>query len=213
MALTTQFLNLTMESQFAMPVAFRQANATKIAYRFLEKFAGYGLRSSAITQDVGDALFNYGVIIQLFNGSANFALRAEKFTANFQNLRTDEDLNIVFDCLVKSHESLFDRKIVANDLQAHIHAVFPQEGEREKFLARYAQPDKGIQSAGLVVYGRSDPWQREIRLQVERSNLFPTGLFVSLQTAHEGLISRHIIDDISKACGTLLEKTGLTFTK
>lgn len=200
-----------MESHFAVPIPFRQANTSKVAFRFLEKFSGYGLRSSAITQNIRGALFDYDISIHLFNGSANLTLTAEKFSASFQNARTNEDLHIVLDCIVKSHESLFDRKIVTTELQGHLHALLPQEIDRQTFLAKNIPHVSGISAAGVIVYGKCDPWQREIRLQVDRSNTFPNGLYINWQTAYEGLINRASLENVSTACGNMLEKIGFTF--
>lgn len=79
---------------------------------------------------------------------------------------------------------------------------------------RFANPAKQIVHGGAIVNVLCKGWPQEIRMTVERSLVFPEGIFFTWQTTFsEKKLSRDVLKTLDDACEEAAGKIDLVFAK
>jgi hypothetical protein len=212
--ITTRICGVTIETLFKKAVLFKDAHCDDCSQKCLEAFASYGLRPTQIVVRSGDQTFNYDLSFSLFNGNGTFRISAEKLDVSLQNATTEKDVDIVQDCIAKVYEHVPLPEINNTSISATAHATFPSIQEMQQYLLRYANPAKQIVAGGTIAYILCQNWPEEIRLTVEKSLVYPEGLFLAWSTVHrENKISRDVLKNAKEAFENSLTKLDLTVQK
>jgi len=210
--ITTRICGVTFESFFKKAVLFKDAHCDNSAQKCLEAFASYGLKPTQVFVRTGDQTFNYDLSFSLFNSNGTFKISAEKMDFSLQNATNDKDLEIVQDCLAKVYEHVPLPEINYTSISATAHATFPSVQEMEKYLRQYANPTKQIVAGGTIAYIVCQNWAEEIRLMIDRSLVYPEGLFLAWSTIYrENKPSREVLRYVKEAFENAMPKFDLTF--
>jgi hypothetical protein len=210
--ITTKIFGVTFESFFKKAVLFKESHLDEIAQKSLEAFAGYGLIPKQISVRSGDQTFNYELSFSLFNGNGTFRIFAEKLEMVFQNGASDQDLEIVQDCIAKIYEHVPLPEINNTLISANAHATFPSVDELTTFLQRYSNPTKQVISGGVIAYVICTNWKEEIRFTIDKSLVFLTGLFLAWSTTYSsGKPTRDVLVGAREAFAESVTKFDLTF--
>jgi hypothetical protein len=212
--ITTKNCGVTFESFFKKAILFKEAHLDEIAQKALEAFASYGLKPAQIVVRSGDQTFNYELSFSLFNGNGTFRISAEKLEVLLQNATGDKDLEIVHDCIAKIYEHVPLPEISSTLISANAHATFPSVEELQQYQLKFANPEKQIVTGGIIAYVRCQNWKEEIRLAIDKSLAFPTGLFLAWSTTYrDSKPSRVVLNCVKEAFEESATKFGLTFPK
>ena len=212
--ITSRVVGVTVESFFKKPVLYRDAHCEDTAQRCFEAFSSYGLRASQIAIRVGDVGFNYEVSFNIFNGNGTFKISSEKLEMHFQGATGEKDVELVIDCIAKLYEHVPLPEISNTLITGNAHATASSGEAVQQYLVRYADPAKQIVRGGIIAYIACEKWKDEIRLAVEKSVVFPEGLFLIWSTNFsEGKLSRDVLTTLSDACNEAAAKLDLIFSK
>ncbi len=212
--ITTKVCAVAFESFFTKAVLFKDARCDEVSQKCLEAFASYGLRPPQIAVRSGDQIFNYELSFSLFNGNGTFRISAEKLDVSFQNAVNDKDLEILEDCVAKIYEHVPLPEINNTSISANAHACFDSIETMQQYLLKYADPTKQIVSGGTIAYILVQNWTEEIRLMLDRSLVYPAGLFLMWTTIYRGnKISRDVLKSVKDVFQQSVLKLDLTFPK
>lgn len=212
--ITTKICAILLESFFKKAALFKDAHCDEMAQKCQEAFASYGLRPTQIFVKSGDQAFNYDVSFSLFNGNGTFKISAEKVDVHLQNATSDKDLEIVEDCIAKVYEHLPLPEINSTLITANAQTTMSSVEELQKYLQKFANPAKRIVSGGAIVNVLCEKWPQEMRVTVERSIVFPAGLFLTWSTTHPGnKLSRDVLKKMREALEESVTKLDLSFPK
>jgi len=212
--ITTQFCDVTSQSSFKKAVLFKDAHFDEVAEKCLESFGSYGLRATQINVRSGDRTFRYELAFSLFNGNGKFKISAEKFECEFHNVITDKDVEVVQDCLAKVYEQVPLPEVVNSLVSVTAHATLPSMESLQKYLLVFAKPERQIVSGGTIVHVLCQNWAQEVKLTVERSMVYPAGLFLAWSTTcPQKKLSRDDLKNIGLAFEESATKLDLTFAR
>jgi hypothetical protein len=210
--LTTRILGVSFESLFKKATLQRDAHCDDAAQRCLEAFGSYGLRAAQIALRLGDSVFNYDLSLALFGGNCTFKLSAEKVEMQFQNANSEKDMEVVIDCISKAYEHVPLPEITSTHVTANAHATADSVEAMQQYLMGYANPPKGIVRGGTIAYVLCNNWPEEIRLTLDRSLVFPDGLFLTWSTTIPGgKPSRDALRVVKEAFEEAIMKLDLAF--
>jgi hypothetical protein len=205
-----QQLNVSVEMLFANPIPYRAADLDGFSQKALASFREYGLGALHIFQREGDRLYDYDVTFSLFNRNGNFRLASEKLIVVLQNARGEADVALIKAALLKITECLTVADVTENIINSTSQAVFSTKEERDEFLSNLAHTREGLSCGGVVYYGKFEPSPSEMRFQIDRSGVFPEGVFLSWMSAVKGRLTGQLLTDTAGAFGSILAKFGLT---
>ncbi len=212
--ITTRVLSVTIESSFKNPTLYKDAHCDDTAQKCLEAYSSYGLKASQIVIKTGDFGFNYEVSFTLFNGNGAFKISAERLEIYFQNATGEKDVELVADCIAKLYEHVPMPEIITTSVNGNAHASAASVEVAQQYLSRFADPTKQVVRGGAIAYIVTKNWKEEIRLTIDKSLLFPEGLFLTWSTNFsEGKLSREVLRTLGEACNEAAEKLDLTFPK
>ena len=210
----TKVCGVTIESFFKKAILFKNAHCDDVPQKCLEAFASYGIKPTQIIVRSGDQTFNYDLSFSLFNGNGTFKISAEKLDISLQNATTEKDLEVVKDCIAKVYEHVPLPEINNTSISVTAHATFPSIEEMQHYLLKYANPAKQIVAGGTIAYIHCSDWAEEIRLMIDKSLVYPEGLFLMWSTVYRGnKISRDVLKNIEEAFDNSVTKLDLTFPK
>ena len=193
----SQQLNVSVEMLFPKAVPFRMAQIELFAENALERFREYGLAPLQIFQRDGNGLFDYDISFWLFNGNGLFRLTAEKLFVQIQNARSPNDLSIIKACLLKAVECLPKTEVRDNLVAVTNQSTFASKEERDKFLGQFADTKRGITYGGVVYYERIEAALNEFRFQIDRSAVYPEGIFLSWNGVVKAKLTEQTLDSLS----------------
>ena len=182
----TQFAEITVEAFFTTAPLLKEAMLDEIAKRSVEAFGSYGLRPAQILVRGSDQPFGFELTFSLFNGNGTFGVSSERMRFHCQNITGHKDLEVVQDCLAKCFEHLPLPEIGQTIFSGNAQTLASSIGEANDYLLKLASPANHIVQAGVVAYIRIPKWEEEIRLAVDRSVVYPGGLFLLWTTAYKG---------------------------
>ena len=212
--ITTKICGVSFESFFQKVILFKDAHCDEVAQKSLEAFVSYGLKPTQISVRGGDQTFNYELSFSLFNGNGTFRISAEKVDIILQNATSDKDLEIVQDCIAKIYEHVPLPEINNTLISATAHATFPSVDEFQQYLRKFADPPKDIVSGGIIAYVHCQNWKEEIRITIDKSLVFPAGLFLAWSTScRDGKPSRDVLQNVKEAFMGSVTKFDLSFPK
>ena len=204
-----QNLSVSLEVVFSTPISFSPAKLSAVASALIEQFTGYGLKPSAISQNIGDQLFNYELAFSLFNNQGQFRLTGERLFANIQNARTDTDVKTLIDALVRVQKCLPPDTACRTNFQAVAHAAFANENDYSKFFAPFIDSSADIVDGGRLVFIKEASWPSKVRLSIERSIMFQNSVFITWWAEEAGMVDLEKIKEIADKFGKSLQKVGL----
>lgn len=212
--ITTRVLGVTIESLFKKPALYKDAHCDDTAQKCFEAYSSYGLKASQISIRMGDFGFNYEVSFSLFNGNGTFKITSEKLELHFQNATGEKDVELVADCVARLYEHVPLPEIITTSITGNAHATAGSIEAAQQYLLRYANPAKQVVRGGAIAYMLCKNWKDEIRLTVDKSLVFPEGLFLVWTTSFsEGKLTREVLKTLEDACTEAAEKLDLTFPK
>jgi hypothetical protein len=211
--LTARIVNFNFDIFFKTPVMYKNAHCDQAAQRAFEAFASYGLRPTHIAVRRGDEVFNFDISFPLLNGNATFKLTSEGGEIRIQNAASETDLEIVVDCVAKFYEHVPLPEINFTAISVSAQTTAPSIEAARTYLEQYANAAKGVSSAGVIAYGANVlGWPDEIRLAVDRSIMFPDGLFLVWTTRFgSSKITREVLKLADSAFRQFAENLDLEF--
>lgn len=212
--ITPQVCDVTCQSFFKKAILFNDARCGEVAQKCLEAFTSYGLRANQIDARNGDQTFKYELSFSLFNGNGKFKFTSEKLELEFHNAISDKDLEVVQDCVAKVYEQVPLPEIGNTLISVNAHATLSSIEAMQRYLAAFAKPEKRIVASGAIAYVLCEKWPQEVRLMIDRSLIYPAGLFLAWSTTNpqKGL-SREVLKNVREAFDESLMNLDLTFTK
>ncbi len=202
---TTRVFGAGFETSFKTPVLYRDAHCEELAKKFFEALASYGVKPPQIALRQGDSCFNYDLTVLIFNGNGIFKVSSEKLEIRFDNALGDKDFEIITDCVAKVYEHVPLPDITYTSISATVHVTFDSIAEQQKYMSRYADPERQIVQAGIIAYMKCKSWPEEIRLTVDQSLAYQDGIFLSFVTRQkEGKVTR---DSMNKVASAFVEAT------
>ena len=202
---------VTAVSAYAEAVTFTNARLDLLARRLLTRFAPYGLRAGAVFQRAGDHLFDYELTFSLFGRNAFCRVGSEKVELTFQNGRDEKDMAVVNDGLLGVAECLNDRQLRDTSFEFAAHVSLPSVEHRQKFLAGLGgAAAKGFASGGAIAYSAAGLFP-EVRFLIDRSNLFPEGIYLGWSAQLAGPVGPDTLKKVSESFRELAGKYELVF--
>ncbi len=209
--LRNQEVGIQVQSWLVPPRLFKEANLDGFAQKAFECFAPQGLRPSNLILQKEDEIYSYRLLFSLFRGQGNFRLDSEKLEVVFEKARDQNDLNIIYDCILKA-QSCFpsaERKI-SHMVQATSHAIFDSKNERDGFLQQFGRPDCAITQGGIIAYAPLGPAGEEIRFSMDRSYIYPEAVFLTWNMTTTSALNHEVCNAIQTSFRTMASKFDLT---
>jgi hypothetical protein len=120
----------------------------------------------------------------------------------------------VEDCVAKVYEHVPLPEINNTTISANAHASFDSMEAMQQFLSKYASPKRQIVSGGTIAYILVPQWPEEIRVMIDRSLVYPAGLFLMWTTSYRGnKISRDLLKNVTEIFKQSAVKLELPFPK
>jgi hypothetical protein len=214
MEITTRIVNVAIESFFKKPLLHKEARYDEVAQRCWEAFSSYGLKPTQIVVRFGDLAFNHDLSFMLFNGNGTFKFTSEKVEIHLQNAVNRKDYEVVVDCITKVYEHIPLPEISHTLITASAQTTAASVDAMQQYMMRFANPAKQIVHGGAIVNVLCKGWPQEIRMTVERSLVFPEGIFFTWQTTFpEKKLSRDVLKTLDDACEEAAGKIDLVFAK
>jgi hypothetical protein len=175
-----QELGLSLQSYFFPVLPYSELNPSVFGLKILKNFQDYGLHPNGIYLLKGNELFTHEMGFKLFANRANFQIHSDKMDISFEHARTQKDIDVVFDCVLKMIGCLPEGRTKSHTISVTSHSVFDNKNLRNLFFGKFKNEAAKIQDGGVIAYSNSGPGDHEIRLLIERSQLNPeTGVFVA----------------------------------
>jgi hypothetical protein len=196
-------MNIAVEVPFASPRPLNESELQSLGGRLLKEFS---LPISEVSLNVRDKLFDYDLNLRLFRGSAHIRVAADKMEVRFQELLnpSQRDLELIKGALAKAGSILKASEAPSAFVQVDIHAKLSEQSRKDYFAK--VLPSIGTQPLqGAVFYRSSQHFTGDIRVQLERSNVFDNALFFhwtgSASTAIDGtlfdFVSNEVVADLA----------------
>lgn len=212
--ISRQLFSVAVESIYKRPALFQESRWAEVAPNALDAFASNGLRPGQIALKKGDELYNYEISFALFNGNGTFRLSSERLEITFQNAISAADQELIIDCVAKCHDRIPLPEIALTRISVYLHAALESIEAKNKFLAKFANPEKNVISGGLIAYVLSDKWKTEFRVTLDRSLVYPAAIFISWETQFLGSrLTRDQMMTFGEACEDVAQKLDLVFKK
>ncbi len=208
--LRNQEVGVQVQSWFLPSRLFKEASTDSFAQKALVSFAPQGLRPSDLMLEKEDEIYSYRIHFSLFRGQGKFRLDAEKLEVVFEKVRDQNDLNIIYDCLLKA-QSCFtpSESKISHMVQATSHAVFGSKDERDGFLKQFGRPNAAIAHGGIIAYAPLGPTGEEIRFSLDRSYIYPEAVFLTWNVTTTSALNLEVCKAIQDGFRTMASKFDL----
>jgi hypothetical protein len=211
LTLRNQEVGVQVQSWFLPPRLFKEANMDSFAQKAITSFAPQGLRPSDLILQKKDEVYSYRTHFSLFRGQGKFCLDAEKLEVVFEKARDQNDLNIIYDCLLKAQSCFTSSESkISHMVQATSHAVFGSKDERDKFLQQFGRPNSAISQGGIIAYAPLGPAKEEIRFSLDRSYIYPEAVFLTWNMTTISTLNRDVCNAIQTGFRAMASKFDLT---
>jgi len=139
---------------------------------------GFRLRPDQVKLKAWDQLFGYEYVAQFFGENGFLVRTPDRVRVGVKNARTAADWEIIQGVFVRflQQESPPDKAFRTFSASAHVKLDEPFTAT--EFLSRYAVVP-GVERPAALSYVKIAEWEKEIRIVIEPSNLFPGQLFLT----------------------------------
>jgi len=186
--LIAKAIGLIIDSPFGEARPFSKERLDEAGMGALKLFAANGLKPENIVLRTTDVLFGYELNFSLFSGSATFKLSSANLLLNFQNISLQQELELVSDAVVKAY-SLFEESAFSHHSANMVaHLSFVDEKQRQGASLSLQDPSRDIEFLGRLAHLKISDWPWSIRLEIDQSNFFPPGLFMSWMSTWQGRV-------------------------
>ena len=169
------------QADFQTPIPVDEAQLTEIAKDICKSSLAPYINFGEISLIPQDDLFDYELIIPMFNNSAELTICAQNVTAIFRSGKTSTHLKLISECLV-SLVSLAVRSPIKKTVTTFsAAAAFDSQELYLEYMKQFANVDLKIGSGGIVLVADLPEWEGEIRFATEKSVPYPNSIFVSGQ--------------------------------
>jgi hypothetical protein len=178
----TQNFGVSVESVFQKPVSLREAQPEICAEKLVALLHSWNLKATRLVLLKRDPLYAYEFNFAVYGDSAKILLNSERFNLSFANGRTQADLQTIAKGLVGFSECFplpGDSFITAN---LYAHASFNPSSEYKEYTSKFAFAGVNVELAGTIAHLKTKTWTEPIRFMIDRSETFPSGLFLHWTT-------------------------------
>lgn len=143
-------LNVTYERPFKQPVFEASKSAAEILGNFYSTLnPTYPLKMSDLTATSALSMGDIAIRVSLFSGNGLLDLSIDKFTAMFEGLRLDQDVEVIKDVIVKSESvlssSLPNIDFKGTNIKTSAWLICEDGAEAARYvLDRYGAPKVGL---------------------------------------------------------------------
>ncbi len=174
----TQNFGVSVESVFQKPVSFREAQPEICAEKLVALLHSWNLKATRVALCKGDLLYTYEFNFAVYGENVKILLNSERLNFSFANGRTQADFQAIANGLVKFSECFplpKDSSITAN---LYAHSNFGSSAKYKEYISKFGVKDANVELSGAVAYLKTKTWTEPIRLLIDRSEMFPSGLFL-----------------------------------
>jgi hypothetical protein len=203
---------VSVESLFQKPVSLREAQPEICAEKLVALLHSWNLKATRLALHKRDPLYAYEFDFAVYGESAKIILNSERFNLSFANGRTQADLQTIANGLVGFSECFplpANSFITAN---LHAHAGFDSSAKYKEYISGFGFSDVNVELSGAIAHLKTKDWAESIRFQIDRSELFPSSLFLCWTTKLKNWpITLEVINDIKKSTDEINEMFLLKF--
>ncbi len=187
-------INTTVETLFGAPQPFERERLSNLGAKLVHAL---GIRPNDASLNVRDALYNYELKVTLFRGQGTIKVGPEKAEMSVQDIHSESDMELVKTVFLKASSVLKATDTTTTYIQANIHLNLIT-GDRAKFFAAYFPVIGDHLLQGGIIYRNIQPFLPDIRVQLERSNLYPGALFFNWTGGVKGLFTAAVYEEVQK---------------
>jgi len=178
----TQNFGVSVESVFRKPVSLREAQPEICAEKLVALLHSWNLKPTRLVLYERDPLYSYEFNFAVYGESAKIALNSERFNLSFANGRAQVDLQAIAKGLIGFSEcfSLPGDSFTTANLYAH--ASFNPSSAYEEFTSKFTFAGGNVELAGTIAHLKTKTWTQPIRFMIDRSEMFPSSLFLHWTT-------------------------------
>jgi hypothetical protein len=196
----TQNFGVSVESVFQKPVSFREAQPEICAEKLVALLHSRNLKANFFALHKRDPLYSYEFNFAVYGGNVKISLNSERFNLSFANGRTQTDFQVIADHLV-AFSGCFplpgDSIITAN---LYAHSSFDSSAKYKEYISSFGFTGIHVELAGAIAYLKTKTWTEPIRFQIDRSETFPSSLFLYWTTKLKNWpVTSEAIDNINKS--------------
>lgn len=190
---------LTLESPFSEAQPFSKERLDKVSLGALNLFSPIGLKPENIALRTADVLFGYDLTFSLLGGSVTFKLSSGSLLLNFQNITAQSALDVVADIIIKVHSLFLEYVFAQHSATAVAHFSFVNEEQRRIAESSLRDSSLGIEFLGRLAHFRIAEWPWPIRLEIDRSIFFQSGLFMTWISTWKGTVDGDTLRGVAHA--------------
>jgi len=139
---------------------------------------GARLRADQVRLKAWDQLFGYEIFAQFFGDNGFIVRTADRVRVGVKNARTAADWEIIQQLFVRFLHQEPGSESTVRMFSASAHLKLEEPFSASGFLDRFAVVP-GIEKPAALNYVKIADWEKEIRIVIEPSNIFPGQLFVT----------------------------------
>jgi len=182
---------VSTEHAFTGAVPYEQAGFTAFSESLLQTFVD-AVRTTDITLDHGDYLYNYRLSLRMFNGSVDLMLNSAGFTSSFRGGRNTAALQAIGNCIV-SLETLLQRfSTQFRQATFATHAAFQSIQEYDNHMAFVLNKAPGYTAGGVIRHCPGSTFDGQIRFTTDKSLAYPNAIFASFQVSTQQKFSKEL---------------------
>jgi hypothetical protein len=145
---------------------------------------GFRLRPDQVKLKAWDQLFGYEIIAQFFGENGFLVRTPDRVRVGVKNARTSADWDIIQQVFVRFLQQESPPENAFRTFSASAHVKLDEPVTASEFLNRFAVVP-GIEKPAALSYVKIADWEKEIRIVIEPSNLFPGQLFLTWDSQFE----------------------------
>jgi hypothetical protein len=173
----------TLESVFPKPIPLGKLCIDELAEGLLDGLAPIGLTPDQILMLKLNDLFSYELRFPLFRGNANYSLNSQRLRLEFTNAVGPGDVTTIIDTVLKCLHPFDLPRGTSHIINVARQAEFEPSSDFDNFFSsRTKWQSNAVKQAGAILYLRLPDWPEEVTVNLERSIVLPSGVFVNTRT-------------------------------
>lgn len=177
---------LVIESAFVRPRPFSKDSLDKFVLKALEIFQRQGMRPEHLSLQTTDILFNYFLAASIPQKGVNIQASGTHFVLNVQNIILDPGAAYFAEFIEKAYSLFPEDDFNEHSLRFSAHASFSDLQQQIDAHKTLADPANNIEFLGRLAHFNVPNWQGPIRLEIDRSLFFDSGLFMTWNSFFKG---------------------------